>query len=226
MQNFSLRFILLIDSNANSERKPITFTVPPLSVPTASDSKHNDTFFNHEAAFQLERVSAQPQPTRCCECQIAELAPLPWQWYSGEGFLLLEVLGVSMRQRQHIGVSLQRLRPGDVSGQWHLPGQGCVPPAPCWGCPRWARMGYYRRLIAVFHYPAVVTSGNIKYWCPKWFSCEHQHSLTGLYLSQELLCCRNWPLADGKKITPTSHRFWERFSWQWDEIQKNLNTVL
>lgn len=121
IQNFGLRFILLIDSNANNERKPITFTVPPLSVLTASDSKHNNTFFNHGAAFQLEGVNAQPQPMRCCECQIAELAPVPQQWYSGEGFLLLKVLGVSMRHRQHIGVSPQRLRPWDVSGEWYLP---------------------------------------------------------------------------------------------------------
>lgn len=71
--------MLLIDSNNNSERIP-HYIYSYITVCThCLCFQENHTFFNHRSAFQLERQNAQPYSTQCCEYQIAELAPVPWQ---------------------------------------------------------------------------------------------------------------------------------------------------
>lgn len=195
-----IRFILLIDSNNNSERSPITFTVTSLSVRTASVSKLNHTFFNHGSAFQLGRVSAQPQPTWRCECQVTDFAPVPRQWHFGEAFVLLEALGVGIEAAQ--GAWPQRPRPGEVSGGM----------APARAGPCAAPGGLASEIDCCISRSRCFHQWKYKKLGSKMIQLLAQEPSNrlipqlGAALLQELTP-RRW-----KKMTSASHLFWERFS--------------
>lgn len=84
---------------------------------------------------------------------------MPGQRYFGEEFVLPEVTGVGMGQRQLIGASWQRqrLRLGVSLRGGHLPGQGTA----------LSKTGCNWRSIAGFNDPAGFISRNVKYWSRK-----------------------------------------------------------